>query len=192
MFRVVQPFVGLGQLRRARRGSALLERASQHDRVHGRHGAAAGRDRSRPCDGAVRGALVGGVPALGLFPPRDQFLRDHGDRLALPCFADAGPTAAWLRAAGLQPLDPLHSTALALPAVIMVGLWKNVGFDDGDPACGAAGRAGQSQGGGGARWRLAVALLRPCSRCRRSAMRCSSPASSRSSLLAAGLRPGSM
>lgn len=42
--------------------------------------------------------------------------------------ADVGPTASWLRAAGLQPLDPLHSTALALPAVIMVGLWKNIGF----------------------------------------------------------------
>jgi ABC-type sugar transport system permease subunit len=42
--------------------------------------------------------------------------------------ADVGPTAAWLRDAGLTPLDALHSPTLALPAVILVGLWKNVGF----------------------------------------------------------------
>jgi ABC-type sugar transport system permease subunit len=42
--------------------------------------------------------------------------------------ADVGPTASWLRGAGLDPLDALHSPSLALPAVILVGLWKNVGF----------------------------------------------------------------
>jgi ABC-type sugar transport system permease subunit len=42
--------------------------------------------------------------------------------------ADVGPTAAWVRAAGFAPLDVLHSPSLALPAVIMVGLWKNIGF----------------------------------------------------------------
>ena len=42
--------------------------------------------------------------------------------------ADVGPTAAWLRDAGFTPLDALHSPTLALPAVILVGLWKNVGF----------------------------------------------------------------
>jgi ABC-type sugar transport system permease subunit len=41
---------------------------------------------------------------------------------------DVGPTAAWLRAIGLVPFDMLHSTTLALPAVILVGLWKNIGF----------------------------------------------------------------
>lgn len=41
---------------------------------------------------------------------------------------DVGPTAAWLRGLGLTPLDPLHSPTLALPAIILVGLWKNIGF----------------------------------------------------------------
>lgn len=41
---------------------------------------------------------------------------------------DVGPTAAWLRDAGYSPPNILGSTALALPAVIMVGLWKNIGF----------------------------------------------------------------
>lgn len=42
--------------------------------------------------------------------------------------ADVGPTASWLRALGITPLDWLHSTTWALPAIIMVGLWKNIGF----------------------------------------------------------------
>lgn len=42
--------------------------------------------------------------------------------------ADVGPTASWLRAIGITPLDWLHSTIWALPAIIMVGLWKNIGF----------------------------------------------------------------
>ena len=42
--------------------------------------------------------------------------------------ADVGPTASWLRAIGITPLDWLHSTVWALPAIIMVGLWKNIGF----------------------------------------------------------------
>jgi len=42
--------------------------------------------------------------------------------------ADVGPTASWLRALGVTPLDWLHSTIWALPAVILVGLWKNIGF----------------------------------------------------------------
>jgi ABC-type sugar transport system permease subunit len=41
---------------------------------------------------------------------------------------DIGPAAAWLGAIGLQVPDVLHSQAWALPAVIAVGLWKNVGF----------------------------------------------------------------
>jgi ABC-type sugar transport system permease subunit len=41
---------------------------------------------------------------------------------------DVGPTAAWLRAVGIVPLDVLHTPDLALGAVIFVGLWKNVGF----------------------------------------------------------------
>lgn len=41
---------------------------------------------------------------------------------------DVGPTSAWLRDAGVAPPNILSSTALALPAVIMVGLWKNIGF----------------------------------------------------------------
>ena len=39
-----------------------------------------------------------------------------------------GPTAAWLESIGLVPIDILHNPDLALAAVIMVGLWKNVGF----------------------------------------------------------------
>jgi len=42
--------------------------------------------------------------------------------------ADVGPTAAWLRSAGIAPIDALHTPSLALPAVILVGLWKNIGF----------------------------------------------------------------
>ena len=42
--------------------------------------------------------------------------------------ADVGPTASWLRAAGLVPIDFLHSTAWALPAIVLVSLWKNIGF----------------------------------------------------------------
>lgn len=42
--------------------------------------------------------------------------------------ADVGPTASWLRDIGITPLDALHSPAWALPAVILVGLWKNIGF----------------------------------------------------------------
>jgi ABC-type sugar transport system permease subunit len=41
---------------------------------------------------------------------------------------DVGPTAAWLRDIGIAPIDVLKSTAFALPAVVMVGLWKNIGF----------------------------------------------------------------
>jgi ABC-type sugar transport system permease subunit len=42
--------------------------------------------------------------------------------------ADVGPTASWLRDVGITPLDALHTPALALPAIIFVSLWKNVGF----------------------------------------------------------------
>lgn len=42
--------------------------------------------------------------------------------------ADVGPTASWMRTIGVTPVDWLHSPNLALPAVIMVGLWKNIGF----------------------------------------------------------------
>jgi ABC-type sugar transport system permease subunit len=42
--------------------------------------------------------------------------------------ADVGPTAAWLRALGITPIDALHSPTFALPAIILVGLWKNIGF----------------------------------------------------------------
>jgi ABC-type sugar transport system permease subunit len=42
--------------------------------------------------------------------------------------ADVGPTAAWLRGAGITPIDWLHSPSFALPAIILVGLWKNIGF----------------------------------------------------------------
>lgn len=41
---------------------------------------------------------------------------------------DVGPAAAWLRDIGIQPIDVLKSPSLALPAVVMVGLWKNIGF----------------------------------------------------------------
>jgi ABC-type sugar transport system permease subunit len=41
---------------------------------------------------------------------------------------DVGPTASWLRDLGLAPIDPLHNPDLALPAIILVGLWKNIGF----------------------------------------------------------------
>jgi ABC-type sugar transport system permease subunit len=42
--------------------------------------------------------------------------------------ADVGPTAAWLRGVGITPIDWLHSPSFALPAIILVGLWKNIGF----------------------------------------------------------------
>ena len=42
--------------------------------------------------------------------------------------ADVGPSASWLRGLGIQPIDWLHTPNLALGAIIMVGLWKNVGF----------------------------------------------------------------
>ena len=41
---------------------------------------------------------------------------------------DIGPFAAWEHALGIPTTDILQSTTLALPAVIVVGLWKNVGF----------------------------------------------------------------
>jgi ABC-type sugar transport system permease subunit len=41
---------------------------------------------------------------------------------------DIGPFSAWERALGIPTVDILQSTAFALPAVIVVGLWKNVGF----------------------------------------------------------------
>ena len=39
-----------------------------------------------------------------------------------------GPYAAWAHALGLPAVNILQSPQLALPAVILVGLWKNVGF----------------------------------------------------------------
>jgi len=42
--------------------------------------------------------------------------------------ANVGPTAAWLRGVGVSPTDWLHNPDWALPAVIVVGLWKNIGF----------------------------------------------------------------
>jgi ABC-type sugar transport system permease subunit len=41
---------------------------------------------------------------------------------------DVGPFAAWEHALGIPTVNILQSTAFALPAVIVVGLWKNVGF----------------------------------------------------------------
>jgi ABC-type sugar transport system permease subunit len=41
---------------------------------------------------------------------------------------DIGPFAAWEHALGIPTVNILQSTAFALPAVIVVGLWKNVGF----------------------------------------------------------------
>jgi ABC-type sugar transport system permease subunit len=41
---------------------------------------------------------------------------------------DIGPFAAWEQALGIPSVNILQSTAFALPAVIVVGLWKNVGF----------------------------------------------------------------
>jgi ABC-type sugar transport system permease subunit len=41
---------------------------------------------------------------------------------------DVGPFAAWEHALGIPAVNILQSTAFALPAVIVVGLWKNVGF----------------------------------------------------------------
>lgn len=42
--------------------------------------------------------------------------------------ADVGPTASWLRQLGITPVNMLNNPDLALLAVIMVGVWKNVGF----------------------------------------------------------------
>ncbi|MDQ2837183.1 MAG: sugar ABC transporter permease [Actinomycetota bacterium] len=39
-----------------------------------------------------------------------------------------GLVDAWLTDIGISPPDWLQSTALALPTVIVVGIWKNVGF----------------------------------------------------------------
>ena len=39
-----------------------------------------------------------------------------------------GPYAAWAHELGLPSVNILQSPQLALPAVILVGLWKNVGF----------------------------------------------------------------
>lgn len=39
-----------------------------------------------------------------------------------------GPFAAWAKDVGLPTFNILQSQQLALPAVIIVGLWKNVGF----------------------------------------------------------------
>lgn len=41
---------------------------------------------------------------------------------------DVGPFAGWAKDLGLPTVNILQSTELALPAVIMVGLWKNIGF----------------------------------------------------------------
>lgn len=41
---------------------------------------------------------------------------------------DIGPFAGWAKALHLPVLSVLQSPQLALPAVIVVGLWKNVGF----------------------------------------------------------------
>jgi ABC-type sugar transport system permease subunit len=41
---------------------------------------------------------------------------------------DVGPTASWLRDVGLTPIAPLQDPNLALAAIILVGLWKNIGF----------------------------------------------------------------
>ncbi|MCU1556501.1 MAG: binding-protein-dependent transport system inner rane component [Microbacteriaceae bacterium] len=42
--------------------------------------------------------------------------------------ANVGPSAAWLRGLGVSPVDWLHNPDWALTAVIVVGLWKNIGF----------------------------------------------------------------
>lgn len=41
---------------------------------------------------------------------------------------DIGLLSSWLRRFGLTPTDWLQSTTWALPAVIAVGIWKNLGF----------------------------------------------------------------
>jgi len=41
---------------------------------------------------------------------------------------DTGVLAAWLARLGLPSADWLQSTTWALPAVILVGIWKNLGF----------------------------------------------------------------
>lgn len=41
---------------------------------------------------------------------------------------DVGPFVGWARDLGLSSINVLQSTSFALPAVILVGLWKNVGF----------------------------------------------------------------
>ena len=42
---------------------------------------------------------------------------------------DIGTVAYWLQKLGLPRIDFLQSTALALPSVTLVGVWKNLGFD---------------------------------------------------------------
>ncbi len=41
---------------------------------------------------------------------------------------DIGVLAHWMRALGLGPQDWLQSTTWALPSVVLVGIWKNLGF----------------------------------------------------------------
>lgn len=41
---------------------------------------------------------------------------------------NVGAVAGWMRQMGLRPIPFLRDTGLALPAVIFVGLWKNIGF----------------------------------------------------------------
>lgn len=42
---------------------------------------------------------------------------------------DVGVIAGWMTTAGLRQVDWLRDPALALPAVIVVGIWKTVGFN---------------------------------------------------------------
>ena len=42
---------------------------------------------------------------------------------------NVGPIADWMRDLGLRRADWLRNPALALPAVIFVGVWKNLGFN---------------------------------------------------------------
>ena len=41
---------------------------------------------------------------------------------------DIGVVSHWLRGLGVRPVDWLQSTTWALPSVIAVGIWKNLGF----------------------------------------------------------------
>lgn len=40
-----------------------------------------------------------------------------------------GPFSGWMRALGLGAVDVLRDPVLALPAVVFVGVWKNLGFN---------------------------------------------------------------